>query len=348
MHNIYDGGLLMNFFRNPEIKREILLYTLLSVVVIIAVSFSYDKKIAFAAAVVCLLYTIIHFISSYIRYTRINKMSSLIDDILHEGYHVQLEDYKEGDLSLLANEIHKVLLRLTETEDKLVNDKVRLMDSIADISHQLRTPLTSINLIVAMLNSEEPGSNKYRELVAELKRLIKRIEWLIESLLKMSRFDAGAVILKKDNIAVSELIKRACEPLAIPLELSGIELITDVRKEAYVGDMKWSVEAVGNIIKNCMEHTGPGGYISVKADETPLFTSVTIRDTGCGFEIEDIPNLFERFYKGSNASEDSFGIGLALARMIIVSQNGTIKATNYHDDNISGAQFEIRFYKGVV
>ena len=275
-------------------------------------------------------------------------MSSRIEDILHKGYHIQFEDYTEGELSLLANEIHKVLLRLTESEDKLLQDKVRLMDSIADISHQLRTPLTSINLVVTMLNAEEAGSDRYRELISELKRLLKRIQWLIESLLKLSRFDAGAVVLKEDNIAVSELIIKACEPRAIALELSGISIKTDIHDEVFTGDMKWSVEALGNIVKNCMEHTPAGGYIWVKAEETPLYTAITIKDTGCGFAVDDIPHLFERFYKGSNASEDSFGIGLALARMIIVSQKGTIKASNYQDGNESGAQFEVRFYKGVV
>ena len=338
----------MNYIRNPEIKREIMLYILSAVILISAAAMIYDGKVTIAVSFVCLLYTILHFISSYIRYTRINKMSSRIEDILHKGYHIQFEDYKEGELSLLANEIHKVLLRLTESEDKLLQDKVRLMDSIADISHQLRTPLTSINLVVTMLNAEEAGSDRYRELVSELKRLLKRIEWLIESLLKLSRFDAGAVILKEDNIAVSELIKKACEPLAIALELSDISIKTDIHDEVFTGDMKWSIEALGNIIKNCMEHTPAGGYIWVKAEETPLYTAITIKDTGCGFADDDIPHLFERFYKGSNASEDSFGIGLALARMIIVSQKGTIKASNYRDGNVSGAQFEVRFYKGVV
>lgn len=342
----------MDFIRNPEIKREILLYMVAVIVVPAAMGIICGNipplNITTITAVICLLYTIIHFGASYLRYARIRRMSSQIEEILHKGYHIKLDDYTEGELAILANEIHKVLLRLTESEDRLTRDKVHLMDSIADISHQLRTPLTSINLVVTMLNSEEPGSTRYRELAAELRRLLKRIEWLIESLLKLSRFDAGAVTLREDKVSVPELIKKACEPLAIPLELSGVSLITNVNDEAYSGDMKWSIEAIGNIVKNCMEHTARGGSIIINAGETPLYTRLTIRDTGCGFVPEDIPHLFERFYKGSNASEDSFGIGLALARLIITEQNGTVKAANYQDGDVSGAQFEIRFWKGIV
>lgn len=338
----------MNFIRNPEIRREIIIYIMLSVVIVISGKLAVGTRFAEVIILVCILYTVIHFVSSYIRYRRINRMSYQIDEILHKGYHVEFGDYTEGELSVLANEIHKVLLRLTESEDKLTDDKVRLMDSIADISHQLRTPLTSINLVVTMLNSEEPGSSRYRELLAELKRLLKRVEWLIESLLKLSRFDAGAVTLRNDTISVAELVSKSCEPLAIPLELCEVELRTRLHDERYIGDFKWSLEAIGNIVKNCMEHTPAGGSITITASETPIYTEIIIQDTGCGFNSDDIPHLFERFYKGSNASNDSFGIGLALARMIIVSQNGTIKASNYQEDDISGAQFEIRFYKGVV
>lgn len=334
----------MRYFRNPEIKRELAIYILFLIIFVAAISISDRKYFILLSTIICILYTVIHFVSSYFRYKKICKMSDDIDNILHYGYKLNFEEYTEGELAVLANEIHKVVIRLTESENSLKNDKTQLMNSIADISHQLRTPLTSINLIITLLSDYSKDDTGYRELISKLRKHLMGIEWLIESLLKMSRFDAGAVTLANEQISVASLMKKVEETLSIPLELRNVELITEAGHETYMGDMKWSHEAFCNIVKNCMEHTPPGGKIYVSAKDNTLFTEIVVKDTGSGFVPSDIPHLFERFYKGSNASKDSFGIGLALARMIIAAQNGTIKAMNYD----GGACFCIRFYKGTV
>ena len=232
-----------------------------------------------------------------------------------------------------------------EQADLLQKDKVRMSDAIVDISHQLRTPLTSMNLTVSMLSCEEVAKEKRLQLTHDLKKSLARIDWLIEALLKISKIDAGTAQFVSEPVLVKELIRKAAEPILVPMELKGQTMHVSAEGERYTGDIYWSVEALGNILKNCMEHTPVGGNIYIEARETAIFTEIAVRDDGEGFSEGDIPHLFERFYKGKNASADSVGIGLALARMIVVMQNGTVTAGNSRD---GGAEFIIRFYKGVV
>ena len=174
--------------------------------------------------------------------------------------------------------------------------------------------------------------------------MLGRIEWLITALLKISKLDAGTVEFKQEFIPLDQLIAKATAPLLIPMELRLQELRVKATGN-FTGDISWTCEALTNIIKNCMEHTPAEGRIEIQASENALYTEIIISDNGQGIEKEDLPHIFERFYKGKNSDNKSFGIGLALARMIITSQNGIIKA----EDNISqGTVFTIRFYKGTV
>lgn len=332
----------MKYWRNPEVKRELVIYIIIFAV-FNALAGALDVPARYAV-IITLIYTLLHFMSSYIRYEKISRLSAQIDNILHNGYSMQFADNIEGELSVLENEVHKTLLRLTDTENKLKEDKQGLVDSIANISHQLRTPLTSINLLIERISDDSIGDEKRRELIFELKMLLKRLEWLVEALLKISRIDSGTVEFKKDRIKVAELINRAYEPLSIPMELKDIAFQVETGEEEIIGDLIWNSEALGNILKNCMEHTPSGGTISINVNDTAVYTEIIIKDTGKGISKEDIPHIFERFYRGTDASENSFGIGLALSRMIVKAQNGTIKAANYKN----GAYFTVRFYKAVV
>lgn len=171
------------------------------------------------------------------------------------------------------------------------------------------------------------------------------MDWLIEALLKMAKLEAGTAAFRADKLFAFTLMQKALEPLRIPLELRDISLHMQAGQEAFTGDLLWSAEALGNVLKNCMEHTPDGGSITLRVRETALFTEITVQDTGKGFAAEDIPHLFERFYRGQNAGEESIGIGLALARMVMTRQNGTIQARNAPE---GGALFTLRFYKSVV
>ena len=286
----------------------------------------------------------IHLSTEYYRYRKLQKLSSDLDRLLISGTPLPIREYSEGELSILANQIQKMTLRLTESAEAIKSDKVYLADSLADISHQLRTPLTSMTLTTSMLREPNLSDERRMELTGELRRLLTRTDWLVETLLKLSKLDAGTVKLTQQKISVRKLIDRAAAPIAIPMDLRNQRLIVHCKEEAFTGDPIWTAEAIGNILKNCMEHTPKGGTITITAQDTALYTQIEVQDTGAGFDAKDIPHLFERFYKGTNASENSYGIGLALARTVITAQNGTVQAMNGE----AGAKFVIKFYKQVI
>ena len=292
----------------------------------------------------CIILNCCYFCFLRKRRVRLKELSMQLDLLLHEDTPLPISEYCEGELSILANQLQKVTLRLQESAEQSRADKLALAQSLADISHQLRTPLTAMNLTAAMLR--EPGLSEQRrlELSRESQTLLSRTDWLVETLLKLSKLDAGTVELRREQVAVRELIDRAAAPLSIPLELRGLQLAVSCSSESLTADPVWTAEAIGNLLKNSMEHTPAGGTITVTAQQTALYTAITVEDTGCGFDEADLPHLFERFYKGKNASESSYGIGLALARTIIAAQNGTIQAMNTG----TGARFVIKLYHQVL
>ncbi len=334
----------MKLLRNPEVKKSLQIYGIISVIAVIA-AFVWNAQFGVFVLVLCTVFTAMHFITTYRRYKRIYELSADIDRILHgNDDNISLNRYSEGELGVLQSELHKMTVRLREQKQQLINDKVYLADSIADISHQIRTPLTSINLLVHRLSESELTEDKRIQLSHELMRLLSHIDRLITTLLKISKLDAGTVQFKKETVSLSELIEKTAEPLLVPIELREQSLIINTDGD-FSGDVSWTQEAIGNILKNCMEHTPNGGRLEINASENALYSEITITDNGSGIDKEDLPHIFERFYKGKNSDNGSFGIGLALSRMIITAQNGTVKAENL---SAGGARFTVRFYKGTV
>lgn len=313
-------------------------------VILTTIGFRVSAACGVLVLIACIAIGIIHIVTEVYRYRRLQKLSADLDRLLISGVPLPITEYKEGELSILANQVQKLTLRLTEAAEVVEADKKYLADSLADISHQLRTPLTAMNLTTTMLRSSNLTDEKRMELTGELRSLLTRTDWLVETLLKISKLDAGAVKLAKDTVSVSELISRSAAPIAIPMDLRNQTLMVKCGEESFSGDLIWSAEALGNILKNCIEHTPEGGTITVTAQETALYTQIEVTDTGTGFDLKDIPHLFERFYKGSNASQNSYGIGLALARTVITAQNGTVQAMNGNN----GAKFVIKFYNQVI
>ena len=248
-------------------------------------------------------------------------------------------------MSILNSELQKMTTRLQEQANQLSSDKQQLTEAIQDIFHQIRTPLTSMNLLVSMLGEEDLPYDRRLSMTRELRRQLERVQWLVETLLKLSKIDAGTAQFRSDLVSVAELIEKAAQPLRIPMELREQSFTVHKTGEHFTGDLNWTTEALGNILKNCMEHTPVGGVITVTAEETALFTEIIVEDSGPGISKADLPYLFDRFYKGEGSSDDSVGIGLALSRSIIAAQNGTIKAENVPT---GGARFTIRFYKSVI
>ena len=333
----------MRLLKNKEVRGALLCQLLLSAAAC-AVCFFFDIRAGLTAAGLSLLLMLVFCISTYKRYQRISSLADDINQVLHGDSSINFDSYSEGELSILHSEIYKLTVRLREQQQKLMKDKEYLADSLADISHQIRTPLTSINLLVERLSASGLTDECRHQLTNELYELLDRIDWLITTLLKISKLDAGTVSFNKETVSLATLIKKSCSPLLIPIELRGQELIIRAEGDFY-GDPAWTSEAVGNIVKNCMEHTPDGGRIEINAAETALYSEIVIKDNGTGISPEDLPRIFERFYKGKNSDGKSFGIGLALSRMIIAEQKGTVKAENRKN---AGAMFTIRFYKGTV
>lgn len=336
----------MNFFRNLEIKREIFSFVVIYFAGVILAVFSFGTREGGVVAVSGMIALLLHVFYTMRRYRQIAAMSEKLDQVLHDDYMLIPQECREGELAILYDQLNKLVLRLREQNGNLQQDKVFLADALADISHQLKTPLTSLRLLAKFLNEEKLDVKRRKELVREMVHLFDRIEWLIYALLKMSRLDAGTSGLKKETVFVRELIEKAYQLIAIPMDLHDIGWDCRVEKESsFTGDMSWSIEAVGNVLKNCMEHSAAGDMIHVTASENAIYTEIVIADEGNGIAKEDMPHVFDRFYRGRQNASDSVGIGLSLAQKIIIEQNGTIQVKNGRE---KGAIFTIRFYKAVV
>ena len=333
----------MRLLKNKEV-RGALLWQLSVAVIACSLCFWFDLRAGLTAVVLSMLLMMIYCIGTYKRYRRIASLAADVNHVLHGDSSIDFDNYSEGELSILHSEIYKMTIRLREQQQTLTREKAHLADSIADISHQIRTPLTSINLLIGLLSEPKLTDARRQQLIHELYELLSRIDWLITTLLKISRLDAGTVQFKQEQVSLEELIKKSCVTLLIPMELRGQELLIHA-DGAFHGDFSWTCEAIGNIVKNCMEHTPEGGRIEIDAAENALYSEIIIKDNGTGISPEDLPHIFERFYKGKDSDGKSFGIGLALSRMIITGQGGTVKAENRKP---AGAMFTIRFYKGTV
>lgn len=277
------------------------------------------------------------------RYGEIRMLSEQVDEILHGKEIAELTHYGEGDMEVLRDEIQKMTLRLREQTELLRREKGALADALADISHQIRTPLTTLNLILERLKSTGLTDEQRKRLLRQAGQMLEGIEWLVTALLKMSKLDAGAIDLQMQMVDMGDFLEEAVRPFEISMEVHEKALkITGTEGIRFYGDYGWTLEAVRNVLKNSVDYTPDGGNVRIACSDNPLYTEIRISDSGQGISREDMPHLFERFYRGQNAGENSFGIGLALSRMILSRENAVIQAKN--EEN-GGGVFLIRFYK---
>jgi len=281
----------------------------------------------------------IFFVHQYLK--KINEIDNYMNKVLNGDYTLDIKDYNEGDISNLKNNIYKMTVKLKEQSDLLLQDKIYLEETLEDISHQIKTPLTSMYMITDILSGDVDEKTK-KEFLSKNQHQLERLEWLITSLLKMSRLDSGSVKLKKEKVKVTELINKAIEPIQVMIELKNIEVEYHLVNKEIEVDKNWTSEAILNIIKNGCEHTKDKLIIS--SHTNPLYTSITIEDNGEGISKSDLPHIFERFYKGSH-NKDSIGIGLNMSKKIIGIQNGEIEVET---EEGKGTKFTIKFYKGII
>jgi len=330
---------MLNLLRNKDVRNPLIIALALTIGLTLP-AILVNPLVGGLVGVLGIALTVLFLGYSYRRYQRLASMASQIDRILHGNEPFDLSEFAEGELSILQTEIQKMTVMLREQAANLQKDKLYLSNSIADISHQIRTPLTTLAIVTELLSRPDLDYANRLKQTNELETQLSRIDWLTTALLRISKIDTGTAVFKQQPVQVEQLIDEALKPLAIALDLHDIELTRNGAGTVNC-DLAWTAEAIGNILKNCLEHSSAGGSIIINTEENPVFTEIVIQDTGRGFAEEDLPHLFERFYKGGNSSESSYGIGLALSQLILAEQNATIKASA---NQPHGARFIVRFY----
>ena len=273
----------------------------------------------------------------------IKKIARCIEEINKKNYSINIDENSEDELSILKNELYKITIMLKEDAENSKKDKLKLKDSLSDISHQLKTPLTSINIMLDnILDNPDMDSNTKEKFIQNIKREITNISSLVGEILKLSKFDASVIKFEEQQVFINDIVKSAISNVEMMAELKNINIeVNDQDNIKLVCDAKWQIEAITNILKNCIEHSKDDSTITIDIDSNKIYKQITIKDNGEGIDEKDLPHIFERFYKGKNASKDSVGIGLALAKTIIEKDNGSIKV-----DSKKGKQtiFTIKYY----
>lgn len=307
--------------KNVDRKINILYVSILGIVIILIVIYYNNKK-----------------------EIRIREVNQYLNEVNRGNYKLKIEENGEDEISRLRNELYKTTILLRETAENSEKEKVSLSNSLADISHQIKTPITSMRI---MLDNIEDNPNMDSKTRAEfIKEISKQVDWissLVVSLLKLAKFDAGAIVMKNEEINVRNLIDKAVSNLAIILDVKNIKIISNIDEAATINaDYNWQLEAITNIIKNAVEHSSDNSSIYINVENTSVFVKIQIKDEGEGIGKKDINHIFERFYKSKNSSENSIGIGLSLAKTIIEKANGYIKVES---EKGKGTMFEIKYLK---
>ena len=310
------------------------------------VIFTGGSRTAFFGLLCC---TALCFISARAWYRREKQLEELILYLMKLQDHPEIPElpkYSEGQIGVLQSEIYKLVIQNREQSAGAVREKEYLAQMLSDISHQIKTPLTSITIMTDLLKSPNLDEEKRVEFTDKIDSQVSRITWLIRNLLTLSQLDANMLKLKKQDVPVRELIQKACQPFEILAELKEVELSVSADGNIrLICDAHWTAEAISNIVKNCIEHTQPGGEVCVTVSQNNLATDIFIRDNGEGIAKEHLPYIFDRFYKAGNQSNDSVGIWLAMSRQMIMLQNGTISVSSEEE---AGTEFHIKMYSEVV
>ena len=275
---------------------------------------------------------------------KIKEIEKYIEEINNKNYALDIQGNDEDELSVLKNELYKITIMLKEQAENSKNDKLNLKKSLEDISHQLKTPLTSITIMLDnILDNPNMDVDTRNEFIKDIHREVSNINFFIQSLLKLSKFDANTIEFNRKEEKIQKIIDNAVKNVSMICDLKNIEIIIENKCDALIlCDLNWQVEAVTNILKNSVEHSNNGTKIYIKLESNNIYSQITIKDNGVGIDKKDLKHIFDRFYKGKNSSKDSVGIGLSLAKTIIEKDNGYITV----DSELNkGTIFKIRYMK---
>lgn len=305
-----------------------------------------SNTIIYSSAVIGILIlaiVVIWLVSRIIQKRKIDGITKYIREINNRNYELKIKENAEDELSNLRNELYKITLMLKEEAENSKKDKKFFAKSLSDISHQIKTPLTSISIMLDEIKDDENMDDETKQrFIFEISRQVEQISFLTIALLKLSKLDSGTVEFEKSKYRLDELVQNAIKNLEIPLEIKNIQVETDFEKTEVIGDYRWTLEAVTNIIKNCIEHSKEHTKLYIQIKVTHVYTELIIKDEGEGIDEKDLKHIFERFYKGKNSSENSFGIGLSLSKTILEKQNSSISCSSTLH---KGTTFKIYFYE---
>jgi signal transduction histidine kinase len=328
--------------RNKEFLLYMLIASAISVLAALLCLYSaLPPALVCACGCFCIIAT--YAVFTYRRYDNIARLSEYLSRLSHGEKSLDIRDNTEGELSILKNEIYKVTSALSEQTELLSRDKRDLANALAEISHQLKTPLTAIGVMADLLHDDELPQAKKSEFLENMRVSINRMEWLVLAMLKLARLDAGAVDFKQDRVLLSDLVQRALSALLIPIEVREQAVSVSGLDGTILCDLEWTAEALGNIIKNAIENTPAGGAICISYGANPLYASIAVRDEGPGIDKADLPHLFKRFYRGKYAGRESTGIGLSMSLAVMRKQNGDIDVAVE-----GGSVFTLKFYDNTV
>ena len=292
--------------------------------------------------------TIIALLIIYIRYNHkkendIKDIIKCIEQINKKNYELQIDSISEDELSILKNEIYKTTIMLKESAENSNKDKLNLKKSLEDISHQLKTPLTSILVMLDnIIEDPDMDINVRNDFVRDIKRNVVNINFLVQALLKLSKFDANTVHFIKKEYNLKNIVDESIKNVSTLCDLRNINIELNIKESSkIICDSKWQIEAITNIIKNAIDHSKDNSNIIINVDNNSVYSMIEVIDSGDGISKKDIKHIFERFYKGENATSDSIGIGLALAKTIIEEDNGNINV----ESNKTGTKFIIKYFK---
>lgn len=292
--------------------------------------------------VVCIIILILFLKYNNSKDKKLNEITKYIEEINNKNYKLDIDDNSEDELSILKNEIYKTTIMLKEITENSKQDKIKLKDSLSDISHQLKTPLTSITILIDnIIDNPEMDKETKAKFAKDIKREVTNINFLVQALLKLSKLDANSVKFINEDVTVESIIEESVKNIAVLSDLRNVKIQVNGDKNAKVYcDFKWQVEAITNILKNAIEHSNTNENIQINYEENQVYTKIEIIDYGVGIDKEDLPHIFERFYKGKNSYPESVGIGLALSKSIIENNNGYISV-----EAEQGTKFIIKYLK---
>lgn len=273
----------------------------------------------------------------------LDNITKYIEEINHKNYKLDIDENSEDELSILKNEIYKTTVMLNEQAENSLQDKINLKNSLQDISHQLKTPLTSINILLDnLIDNPDMDSATREDFIKQIKREITNITFLVQTILKLSKFESNTITFIKEEVSINKLIIETTKNVSSICDLKDIELkINNKCKNKISCDFKWQVEALTNILKNAIEYSNNGSTVLIECEDNNIYSEIKIKDFGVGMSKEDLLNIFKRFYKGKDSSKDSIGIGLSLAKAIIEKDNGRVVVES---EKGQGTTFIIKYF----